>query len=201
MKEDQKNIFYACGETKDKINLLPQVEQVKNKKYDVLYFTEYVDEFAIKALGTYDGKEFMNVADSKLDLDSEEDKEQITKLNEESKDILSTMKDALPEVKSIRYTNKLTSSPVCLTTEGELSIEMEKVINRMPGTEKITAEHILEINKNHPIVKKLENLYDTDKEELKKYAKVLYAEARLIEGLQVDNPVQISNIIVDLMSK
>ena len=201
MKEDQKDIYYACGESKDKINMLPQVEQIKNKNYDILYLTEYVDEFAIKAIGAYKEKEFMNAADSKLDLDSKEEKEAIEKINTDSKDILETMKEALPEVKGVKYTNKLTNNPVCLTAEGEVSIEMEKVINRMPGTDKISAEYVLEINKNHPIVKKLEDLYNTDKEELKKYAKVLYSEARLIEGLQIENPTEISNIIVDMMSK
>ncbi len=201
MKDDQKNIYYSCGESKEKIDLMPQVEQVKAKKYDILYLTEYVDEFAVKAIQAYNEKEFMNVADSKLDLNTDEEKKELDKINTDSKDVLGIMKEALPSVKDVRYTNKLANNPVCLTTEGELSIEMEKVINRMPGSEKISADCILEINKNHPIVEKLNDLYKSDKDELKKYAKVLYAEARLVEGLTIDNPTEISSIIVDLMSK
>ncbi len=201
MTDEQKDIYYACGESNEKINLLPQVEQVKKKGYDILYLTEYVDEFAIKAIGEYDKKEFLNVSDSNLDLNTDDEKKEIEKLNTDNKEILDTMKEALPEVKGIKFTNKLVNNAVCLTTEGALSIEMEKVINRMPGTDKLSAEVILEINKDHPISKKLQTLYNSDKESLKKYAKVLYAEARLVEGLTIDNPTEISNIVVDLMSK
>ncbi len=201
MKKNQDNIYYACGETPDKIDLLPQVEQVKNKKYDILYLTEYVDEFAIQILKEYEGKKFVNVSDSSIDLNTKKEKEELTKLNEDNKEILNLMKEVLPEVKEIEFTNKLNNHPVCLTTKGNISIEMEKVINAMPTDERIKAETVLEINKDHEIVKKLQELYKKDKEELKKYTQILYAQARLIEGLSIENPTKISNLIVDIISR
>ena len=201
MKKSQENIYYACGENPEKIDLLPQVEQVKNKKYDILYLTEYVDEFAIQTLQEYASKKFMSVSDSNLDLNTKKDKEELTKLNEDNKGLLEFMKESIPEVKDIEFTNKLSNHPVCLTTKGNVSIEMEKVINAMPTDEKVSAETVLEINKDHEIAKKLKDLYKNDKDELKKYTKVLYAQARLIEGLMVDNPTEISNLIVDIISK
>ena len=201
MIEGQDKIYYACGDSNDRISLMPQVEQVKNKNYDILYLTEYVDEFAVKALMKYEDKDFVNVSSSKLDLDSEEDKKALEEFNQSNKELLDYIKDNLSGVKGVRYTNMLDNNAVCLTTDGELSAQMEKVINRMPGNEKINAELILEINKNHKIAEKLNKLYDSDKEELKKYIKVIYAQARLIEGLEIDNPNEISNIIMDIVSK
>ena len=201
MKKDQEKIFYACGETVDKIDLLPQVEGIKDKGYEVLYLTEYVDEFALQMLMDYEGKQFVNICSENIDLDSEEERKNLEDKNEKSKDMFTTMLGAIGnEVKEIRYTNKLKNHPVCLTSKGQVSVEMEKVINSMPTDEKIKAETILEINENHPIVKKLEKLYKNDKTELEKYAKVLYAQARLIEGLPVENPTEITNLICDIMS-
>ena len=198
MKDDQKDIYYASGESIDKIDLLPQVEQVKDKDYEILYLTDYVDEFTLNALLEYDGKKFKNVSSADLELD---DKcEETDKLNEDNKDMLSVMKDAIG-VSEVRFTNKLKSHPVCLTSKGNISVEMEKVINAMPGDENINAEVVLEINENHPISDKLKRLYKKDKDELEKYSKVLYSEARLIEGLTIDNPTEISNIICELISK
>ena len=202
MDEKQENIYYACGETIDKINLLPQVEQVKKKNYDILYLTDYLDEFVLGVLNEFNGKKFKNVADSSLELDTEEEKEALNKINEDNKEMLDVIKKELGEdVERVRFTNKLATHPVCLTTEGEVSVEMQKVINAMPGDDKVKAKMVLEINENHPISDKLKNLYKNDKDELRKYAKVLYSEARLIEGLSIDNPTEISNLICDLLSK
>ena len=201
MIESQDKIYYACGESNDRIDNMPQVEQVKNKKYDILYLTNYVDEFAIKALMKYEDKEFVNVCNSNVDLDSEEEKEELNKYNLDNKDIIEAIKETLTDIKDARFTNKLNNNAVCLTTEGELSTEMAKVINRMPGSEKINADLVFEINKNHKIAGKLKELYNNDKDEFNKYIKVLYAEARLTSGLEVSNPNEISNIIADIMCK
>ena len=202
MKENQKEIYYACGENNEKIDNLPQVESVKKKKYDILYLTEYVDEFTMQALREFDEKPFKNVSDSDVDLTTEKEKKELEKLNADNKDLLNTMKETLPEVGKVEFTGKLTNHPVCLTTKGNISIEMEKVINAMPEGEKIHAETILEVNKDHEIAKKLKELYkENQKEELAKYTKVLYAQARLIEGLPIESPTEISNLVVDIMSK
>ena len=202
MKEDQKFIYYASGETVDRIDLLPQVEQIKNKGFDILYLTDYVDEFAIQALINYNEKEFKNVSDASLDFSTEEEKKELEELDKNSKDVLEFLKDTLKDnVVDVRLTNKLSNHPVCLTTEGEISVEMQKVINAMPTDEHINASLVLEINSKHPIVEKLNTLFNNDKEELKKYAKILLAEAKLIEGLPVENPTEISNLVVELISK
>ena len=201
MKEGQDKIYYACGESVDKIDLLPQVELVKDKGYEILYLTEYVDEFALQVLMEYDKKPFANISSEKLDLETEEEKEELKKNNEENKEMFELMKEAVKdEVKDIRFTRRLKNHPVCLTSEGQVSIEMEKVINSMPTDEKVKAETILEINENHPIVEKLKDLYHNNKEELKKYTKILYSQARLIEGLPIDNPTEISNLICEIIS-
>ena len=201
MEKEQKNIYYACGETVDKVDLIPQVEAVKNKGYEVLYCTDYVDEFAIKMLNKYADKEFKNVCTDSLELDSEEEIENLKKKNEKSKDMFNIMKEAIPEIKDIRFTNKLSNHPVCLSSAGEISVEMEKALNSMPIDNKISAEKVLEINEKHKIAKKLNELYKEDKKTLKKYAKVLYAQARLIEGLSIENPTEISNLMTEIMSK
>jgi len=198
MKEGQEDIYYASGESVEKIDNLPQIEQVKEKEYEILYLTDYVDEFTLNALVDYKGKKFKNV--SAADLDLEENKEEIEKLNEDNKDMLTLMKDEI-EVNEVRFTSKLKNHPVCLTSKGNISVEMEKVINSMPGDESINAQVVLEINENHPIANKLKELYKEDKEQLKKYSKILYSEARLIEGLTIDNPTEISNLICEMISK
>ncbi|MBR2713070.1 MAG: molecular chaperone HtpG [Bacilli bacterium] len=200
MKENQDSIYYASGESIEKIDNLPQVEQVKEKDYEILYLTDYIDEFAISALMEYDNKKFSNVKEEKLDLEDESKKEETKKLNDDNKDLLNIMKESI-NVSEVRFTNKLKNHPVCLTTKGNISLEMEKVINAMPTDEKIKAEEVLEINENHKIKDKLIDLYNNNKDELKKYTKILYSEARLIEGLQIDNPTEISNLICDIISK
>lgn len=202
MKKDQNNIYYASGENVEKIDLLPQVEQVKQKGFDVLYLTEYVDEFVIQVLTEYEGKKFMNVSSNELDLETKDEKTKTEKKNKEYSEIFKFMKDSLNnQVTDVQFTNRLKNHPVCLTTKGEISIEMEKVINAMPTSEKIKANLILEINENHEIAKKIKNLYETNKEELEKYTKILYSQARLIEGLTIDNPTEISNLICEIISK
>lgn len=201
MKKKQEDIFYACGETIDKIDLLPQVESVKDKKYDILYLTEPVDEFALKMLVSYNDKKFINVSSKELDLYSKEEKKEIEELNEKNKDMFEEMTKSINNIKGVRFTKKLKNHPVCLTTEGELSIEMEKALNAMPNGGSINADVIMEINASHPIVKKLEKLYKNNKEEFLKYTKILYSQARLIEGLTIDNPTEFSNLVCDLIAK
>ena len=200
MKEEQKNIYFACGETTDKIDMLPQVEIFKDKNYEILYLTEYVDEFTMQALMEYEGKKIVNVSSEQADLNSDEDKEKLNKTNTEFKDMFNLMKEELENVNNVRFTNKLKNHPVCLTNEGVISTGMEKTLNAI-SEEKVNAELVLEINENHPIADKIKELYKNNKEELKEYSKVLYAQARLIEGLTIDNPTEISNIICNLISK
>ena len=202
MKEGQKKIYYACGETVEKIDLLPQVEMVKEKDFDILYLTDYADEFTIGAINTFMEKTFKNVCDTSLDLDTKEEKEELSKLNEDSKDMLSKMKDILKaNVSDVKITNKLKNHPVCLTSNGAISTQMEKVINAMPNSEKVSSSLTLEINENHPILTKLNDLFKNNEEEFEKYTKVLYAQSKLIEGLPVDNPTELSNLVCDLLSK
>ena len=200
MKEGQESIYYACGESVDKIDMMPQVESVKDK-YEVLYLTEYVDEFTIITLAEYEGKKFVNVSSENTDISTEEEKKHINEINDNNKDMLSSMKDLLGDsVKEVKFTSKLKNHPVCLTTEGEVSTSMEKVINSMPTGEKIKASEVLEINSNHKIADKLKELYKDNKEKFEKYTKVIYFEARLIEGLPIDNPTEMSNLMCDIMA-
>lgn len=202
MKDDEENIYYACGETIDKINMLPQVEKVKDKGYNILYLTEYVDEFAIKSLIEYDGKKFINVSEENLDLDTEEEKEEIKKINDENKEMLNSMKEIIgSDISDVRFTHRLKNHPVCLVSEGPVSIEMQKVLNAMPTDQSINAKIILEINSSHKIADKLKELYKSDKERFNEYTKILYSQSRLIEGLSIENPTEISNLICDLLSK
>ena len=200
LKEEDKNIYYCAGETVDKIDMLPQVEGIKDK-HEVLYLTDYVDEFAIMAIHEYKGKTFVNVTNESTDLSTDEEKEKINKENTDNKDMLEEMKKVLEgDVEEVKLTNKLKSHPVCLTTTGEVSTSMEKVINAMPTDEKIKANEVLEINASHKIVDKLKDLYKNDKDEFTKYTKVIYYEARLIEGLPIDNPTELSNLMCDIMA-
>lgn len=198
MADSQESIYYACGENADKISLLPQIDAVKEKGYEVLYFTDEVDEFAIQMLMEYDGKHFANICKDDLDLSTEAEKEAINKKNEESKDLLEKMKDSLDgQVTAVKLSNKLGSHPVSLTAEGYVSLEMEKVLNSMPGANQgVKAQLVLEINSNHPVAEKLAA---ADDETLAKYTKLLYASARLIAGLDLDNPTEFSDTIADLM--
>ncbi|MBE6903517.1 MAG: molecular chaperone HtpG [Ruminococcaceae bacterium] len=203
MKEEQKYIYYATGESVAKIDLLPQIELIKDKGFEVLYLTDDIDEFAVKVLHEYDGKEFKSVSSDNLDLDTEEEKEAQKKLSENNADMLKEMKEALGEkVSKVAVSNKLKTHPVCLTAEGELSLEMEKVLNAMPNATEgmgAKANRVLELNANHPVFEALIKLYTSDKEKLKTYAELLYNQALLIEGLPIDNPLEFSNKICELM--
>ena len=201
MKDKQDKIYYACGESVDKIDLLPAVEKFKDKDYEVLYLCDYVDEFTVQALMEYEGKKFANVSSEAADLDTEEEKKKLEKVNKDAKDMFEVMKESLSSVKDVRFTNKLKNHPVCLSTEGNISLEMEKVLNSMPTGENVKAEVVLEINESHPIADKLRELYKKDKDELKAYTNILYNQARLIEGLSVENPTELTNMICDIMSK
>lgn len=202
MKEDQKVIYYASGETVDKIDLLPQVELLKDKGYEVLYLTDNVDEFVFQVLMNYKEKTFQNACSDNLDLDSEEEKEELKRANEENKEMFATMKEAIKdEVQNIRFTHRLKKHPVCLTSEGAISVEMEKTLNAMPNNQGVKAQTVLEINENHEIANKLKKLYEEDKEKLEKYTKILYAQARLIEGLTIENPTEISNLVCEILAK
>ena len=203
MKEGQECIYYACGESNDKVDNMPQVELIKDKGYEILYLTEYVDEFALQTLTTYNAKKFVNVSNDNVDLDTDEEREELEKVNKESKDMFESMLKTLENnnISDIKFTHRLKNHPVCLTTEGQISSSMEKVLNALPNDQKVNARMVMEINENHPIAQKLQNLYKENSEELEKYTKILYAEARLIEGLPIDNPTEVSNLICDIISK
>ena len=199
MKDSQDTIYYACGESVDKIKLLPQIEAVKAKGYEILYMTDNVDEFAIQMLMEFDGKKFKNICDGNLDLDTDEEKEKLNKKNEDEKEKLEFMKEALDDfVKEVKYTDKLTSSAVCLSSDGYLSMEMEKILKQMPNNNgMMKAEIVLEINSDHLVNEKINKLYKDDKDTLKKFTKLLYYQARLISGLEIDNPQEFSNLICE----
>ncbi len=202
MNENEDTIYYACGETIDKIDMMPQVESLKDNDKEVLYLIDYVDEFVLKMLDKYEDKKFVNVSSNDFDLSSKEEKEALNKKNEEEKEMFDFMKECLDnEVSQIRYTNKLKNHPICLTSDGEVTVEMQKVINAMPTDEHINAKLVLEINESHDIADKIKDLYENDKETLKKYTKILYNEARLIEGLPVSNPTELSNLVCEMLSK
>ena len=200
VQENQDKIYYASGESFEKIDLLPQVEAVKDRGYEILYLKDNIDEFVFQLMLEYDGKKFINVAAENVDLTTDEEKEKIKKLNEENKEMFELMKEAISDVEVIRFTNRLKNHAVCLTSEGQLSIEMAKTMNAM-NDEQIKPQMVLEINENNKIAEKIKTLYESDKDELKRYTKILYAQARLIEGLTIDNPTEISNLICDIMSK
>ncbi|MGN0486016.1 MAG: molecular chaperone HtpG [Acutalibacteraceae bacterium] len=200
MKEEQKSIYFACGETTDKIDMLPQADAVKAKGYEILYCTDDVDEFALQMLREYDGKQFMNICADKLDLDTEEEKEELKKENEDAKELLDFMKETLGDsVSEVVFTNKLKNYPVCLTSEGMLSLEMEKVLASMPNGGGMKAKIALEINRDHPIAEKLRTLFETDKDKVAKYTKILYAQGCLIGGRTIENPAEFSELVSELM--
>lgn len=201
MKEGQDKIYYAAGTSVEKIDTLPQVEQIKEKDYDILYLTDYIDEFVLSAIHEYDNKTFVNIEKDDLDLETEEEKENTKKINEENTDLLKEMQEVIPEVKEVRFTNKLKTHPVCLTSVGDISIEMQKVFEAMPNTPNMKAQTVLEINEKHPIANKLKDLYQNDKDTFNKYTKILYSEAKMIAGLPIDNPTEISNLICDVIAK
>ena len=201
-REGQDKIYYAVGETAEKIAMLPQVEAVLSKGYEVLYLTQDIDEFCVQILQNYDNKAFVNVCTDNLDLGDEKEKAELKEANDKSEELFKFMKESLGDkVAKVRYTNTLKNHAVCLSSEGAVSVGMEQILNKMPGAEgqNIKAETVLEINMEHPIKDKLLYLFGNDKEKLADYTKILYAQARLINGLNLDNPAEISDLVCNLM--
>ena len=201
MPEGQEAIYYAAGESREMIDILPRVEAVKARGFEILYLTDDVDEFALRMLGKFADKEFKNVSDEALDITSDEEKAALKEKNESSEDMLKFIKEEIREVNEVRFTASLATHAVCLTTEGELSVEMEKTLKRMPtdNPDIPKASVILEINHTHPIAEKLKALYDSDKDTLKKYARILYSTACLISGVALENPAELSSLVTELM--
>ncbi|MET1249756.1 molecular chaperone HtpG [Sporolactobacillus sp. STCC-11] len=201
MPEEQKYIYYAVGESNEKLDKLPQTELVADKGYEILYFTEDIDEFAIKMLQKYKEKEFKSVSSSDLGIEDDKDKKQDEAEEKANKGLFDKMKDVLTDkVKGVRASKRLKSYPVCFATEGEVSIEMEKVLNQMPNNENVKADKILEINTNHNVFKSLKAAFDlNDRPKVDLYTNLLYNQALLIEGLPVQDPVAFSNSICELM--
>ena len=201
MKEDQKHIYFVSGESIDKVSKLPQTELLKDKGFDLLYMVDNVDEFVIQMMGTFKDKTFKNITQGDLDLETEEEKKKIEEQNEEHKNLLTSLKEALDgKVEAVKISSRLKSHPVCLVSGEGLSFEMEKVLSQMPGQDQMPmkAGRILEINPNHAIFKALEKIQEVD---IKEYADLLYNQALLIEGFEVEDPIEFSNKICDLMIK
>lgn len=202
MKDGQDKIYYACGDSAEKIDMLPQTDALKEKGYEVLYCTDNVDEFALKMLDEYDGKKFANVCAEEIDLSTEDEKKQLEEQNESGKDMLEEMKNILSgAVQSVKFTNRLKNYPACLSSEGNISVEMEKILNSMPTDNKVKADIVLELNASHPVAEKLKTLYTEDKDSFNKFTKLLYDQARLIGGMTIENPSEFINMISELMVK
>ena len=200
MKPEQKYIYYGCGETVERVLSLPQAETLQEKGYEMLCLTDNVDEFALRMLMKYDDKEFRNISSDDLELESTEEKEKVKELAEENKDMLAFVKESLGDkVKDVRLSGKLKSHAVCITTDGMISTEMEKVLNAMPAHEKRMAQRVLEINGEHPIFQRLQELYQSDKERLKLYAEILYDQALLLEGISLEDPSDFSQKLCQLL--
>ena len=197
MAEDQKYIYYAVGESNERIEKMPQTEMVLDKGYEILYFTEDVDEFAIKMLMNYNEKEFKSVSSGDLGIESEEENK---KENEENKGIFEAMKDALGEkISAVKASSRLKNYPVCLSSEGEVSIEMEKILSAMPNNQGVKAQKVLEVNTNHEVFNSLKDALENDKDKFNLYTKLLYNQALLVEGLSIEDPVDFTNDICKLM--
>ena len=200
MKPEQKYIYYGCGETVERVLSLPQAETLQEKGFEMLCLTDNVDEFALRMLMKYDDKEFRNISSDDLELESTEEKEKVKELAEENKDMLAFVKESLGDkVKDVRLSGKLKSHAVCITTDGMISTEMEKVLNAMPAQEKIKAQRVLEINGEHPIFQRLQELYQSDKERLKLYAEILYDQALLLEGISLEDPSDFSQKLCQIL--
>ncbi len=199
MPEEQKFIYYATGESNERIEKLPQTELVADKGYEILFFTDEIDEFAIRMLMNYKEKEFKSVSSGDLGIEDDQ-KDATEEAQEENKDLFASMKEILSgKVKEVRASKRLKSHPVVLTADGEISIEMEKIINAMPDDQNIKAEKVLEINVNHEIFQALKKAQDQDKEKLNLYTNLLYNQALLIEGLPIEDPVDFTNDICKVM--
>lgn len=202
MKEDQKDIYFVSGESVNRIEQLPQTELLREKGLEMLYLTDQVDEFALRMLNAYEEHEFKNVSSDDLGLETEEEKKAAEQQKEEYKDLLESVQKALDgKVKSVIVSQRLKSHPVCLSSEGAISLEMEKVLNAMPNAEKVQAQRVLELNPSHPVFNVLKKLQQSNPEKLSEYTQLLYTQALLIEGLPIEDPVAFSNQICNLMAE
>ncbi|MBS5344328.1 MAG: molecular chaperone HtpG [Clostridium sp.] len=202
MKEGQESIYYACGDNLTRIETMPQIELLKDKGLEVLYLTDDVDEFVLKTIASYENKSFKNISSDDLNLESEEEKKSNEAQIEQNRDLLDFMKESLSDkVAKVVLSQRLKSHPVCLSTEGEITLEMEKVLNAMPSGGNVKAIRVLEINANHPIFHTLQSLFEHDKDKLKSYTNLLYGQALLMEGMPIEDPVTFSNQICDLMNQ
>ncbi|HEU5140796.1 MAG TPA: molecular chaperone HtpG [Bacillales bacterium] len=200
MAEDQKYIYYASGESIERIEKMPQTEQVADKGYEMLYFTEEIDEFAAKVLMSYQDKEFRSVSSGDLGFETEE-KEKAAEKAEENKELFEAMKKVLGDkVKDVKPSGRLKTHPVCFSTEGEVTIEMEKTLKAMPNGQEIKADKVLEINTDHAVFTSLKEVHEKDEEKMAMYTNLLYNQALLIEGLPVSDPVAFSNDICKIMA-
>jgi molecular chaperone HtpG len=200
MPEDQKYIYYAAGESYERIEKLPQTEVVADKGYDILYFTDEVDEFAIRMLMNYQEKEFKSISSGDLGIEAGENEKSAESEAKENKELFEEMKTILAgKVKDVRISKRLKSHPVCIATEGEVTTEMEKILKAMPNNQNIQAEKILEINRNHEVFASLKDSYEKDKEKLALYTNLLFNQALLIEGLPIEDPVEFTNDICKIM--
>ncbi len=204
MKEDQKFIYYACGDSVEKIDKLPQTEAIKEKGYEILYMPDNVDEFVVKTLINYDEKEFKSVGAKDLGLETEDEKKKAEEVSEQNKDLTDFIRESLDgAVKEVRLSSRLKNNAVCLVADGEISLEMEKVFKAMKSAAAfpVVAEKVLEINPDHKIFAKLKTLFDTDKDALKEYAKVIYAAALVGEGMEIDKPDEFVSALTDILAK
>lgn len=202
MKEEQRYVYFASGSSVSRIESLPQTELVRDKGFEILYLTDHVDEFCLQMMHDLDGKEYKSVSADDLGLESEEEKEEIKKEQEDNKGLFDFMTEKLGgKVKAVKLSQRLKNHPVCITSEGMLSVEMEKVLSAMPNNQGAKAEKILEINPNHPIFGKLKSLYSSDKDRAGVYADILYSQALLIEGMPIEDPVEFSNKICEIMAE
>lgn len=200
MRDDQKYIYYMSGESIDRLDHMPQIEALKDKGYEVLYLTEDVDEFALSIMRSYKEKEFKNAASENIDIETDEEKEETKKQTEDNKALLDSIKSTLAgKVNDVILSKRLKSHPVCLSSKGDLSLEMQKVLNAMPNDQKVKAELVLELNPNHPVFEKMQSLIQTDPDKINTYANLLYSQALLMEGMPIEDPVAFSNQICELM--
>lgn len=202
MTEAQKEIYYAPGESIERIEALPRVSAVTSKGYEVLYLTDDVDEFALKMLQSYDGHNFKNITSEELDISSEEDKKSLEDKNNAAKDMLDFIKDSLNGVSAVKFSDSLSDYAAALGSSGDLSLEMEKILKKMPGSDEMAhpkANVVLEINVNHPISERLKTLYEFDKDKLKSYAKILYGDACLVSGIALESPAEFAKMVAELM--
>ena len=202
MKEEQKYIYFASGSSVSRIESLPQTELVRDKGFEILYLTDHVDEFCLQMMHDYDGKEYKSVSADDLGLETEEEKQELKKEEEDNKPLFDFLTEKLNgKVKAVKLSQRLKKHPVCITSEGMLSVEMEKVLSAMPDSQGAKAEKVLEINPNHAIFEKLKSLYATDKDKTAEYADLLYSQALLIEGIPIENPVDFANKMCEIMAE